>query len=81
MTASNNNEQMTAEQLFAKTEEKEVLSEKNKKDAEDKAMLDNVVKTLKSFKKVGRNEPCPCGAKKADGSPVKFKKCCINKVA
>ena len=26
-------------------------------------------------KKVGRNDPCPCGAKKSDGSPVKYKHC------
>ncbi len=26
--------------------------------------------------KVGRNDPCPCGAKKADGRPVKYKHCC-----
>ncbi|MFA6082606.1 MAG: preprotein translocase subunit SecA [Patescibacteria group bacterium] len=26
-------------------------------------------------KKVGRNDPCPCGAKKADGTPVKYKHC------
>ncbi|MCK5460284.1 preprotein translocase subunit SecA, partial [Candidatus Parcubacteria bacterium] len=26
--------------------------------------------------KVGRNDPCPCGAKKADGSPKKYKHCC-----
>src|SRR3989344_7578276 len=25
--------------------------------------------------KVGRNDPCPCGAKKADGTPVKYKNC------
>jgi len=25
--------------------------------------------------KVGRNDPCPCGAKKTDGTPVKYKKC------
>ncbi|MFA5954683.1 MAG: preprotein translocase subunit SecA [Patescibacteria group bacterium] len=25
--------------------------------------------------KIGRNEPCPCGAVKADGTPVKYKKC------
>jgi preprotein translocase subunit SecA len=24
---------------------------------------------------VGRNDPCPCGAKKADGTPVKYKHC------
>ena len=27
-------------------------------------------------KKVGRNDPCPCGAKKPDGSPKKYKHCC-----
>ncbi|MCR4314631.1 MAG: hypothetical protein NUV84_05300 [Candidatus Uhrbacteria bacterium] len=31
------------------------------------------------MKKVGRNEPCPCGAKKPDGSSVKFKRCHLNK--
>ena len=25
--------------------------------------------------KIGRNDPCPCGATKADGSPVKYKHC------
>ncbi|MEK7473191.1 MAG: preprotein translocase subunit SecA [Patescibacteria group bacterium] len=27
------------------------------------------------FKNVGRNEPCPCGATKEDGSPKKYKHC------
>jgi preprotein translocase subunit SecA len=27
-------------------------------------------------KKAGRNDPCPCGAKKSDGSPIKYKHCC-----
>jgi len=26
--------------------------------------------------RVRRNGPCPCGKKKADGSPMKFKNCC-----
>lgn len=26
--------------------------------------------------KVGRNDPCPCGATKEDGSPIKYKHCC-----
>lgn len=26
--------------------------------------------------KVGRNDPCPCGALRADGSPMKYKQCC-----
>lgn len=24
---------------------------------------------------VGRNDPCPCGAMKADGKPIKYKHC------
>jgi len=32
--------------------------------------------TAKSNKKVGRNDPCPCGATNADGTPKKYKKCC-----
>lgn len=32
--------------------------------------------TLKSQPKVGRNDPCPCGAKDPKtGSPIKYKKC------
>jgi len=31
--------------------------------------------TIHSSKKVGRNEPCPCGATKSDGRPVKYKHC------
>ncbi|PIS32163.1 preprotein translocase subunit SecA [Candidatus Peregrinibacteria bacterium CG08_land_8_20_14_0_20_41_10] len=26
--------------------------------------------------KVGRNDPCPCGAKRLDGTPKKYKNCC-----
>ena len=29
--------------------------------------------------KVGRNDPCPCGAKKEDGKPKKYKNCCYPK--
>lgn len=29
---------------------------------------------------VGRNDPCPCGAKGENGKPKKFKKCCMNNV-
>jgi len=28
-----------------------------------------------NFKNVGRNDPCPCGAKHPDGRPIKYKKC------
>ena len=27
----------------------------------------------------GRNDPCPCGRKKPDGTPVKYKNCCMKK--
>ncbi len=35
----------------------------------------NVVTQKPAINKVGRNDPCPCGAKKADGTPVKYKHC------
>ncbi len=30
--------------------------------------------------KIGRNDPCPCGALRPDGSPMKYKKCCELKI-
>ncbi|MDR2501914.1 MAG: preprotein translocase subunit SecA [Oscillospiraceae bacterium] len=30
---------------------------------------------VRASAKVGRNDPCPCGAKKPDGTPVKYKNC------
>jgi len=33
-------------------------------------------KPVKNDDKVGRNDPCPCGAKKANGKPKKYKQCC-----
>jgi len=33
-------------------------------------------KNGKIKKKVGRNDPCPCGATKPDGTPKKYKHCC-----
>ena len=29
----------------------------------------------RAMPKVGRNDPCPCGAKKSDGTPIKYKHC------
>ncbi|MDD5043267.1 MAG: preprotein translocase subunit SecA [Patescibacteria group bacterium] len=31
---------------------------------------------VEKVKKVGRNDPCPCGATKPDGTPKKYKHCC-----
>lgn len=36
-------------------------------------------KKYKNKNKVGVNDPCPCGAKKSDGTPIKYKKCCLLK--
>ena len=35
----------------------------------------DVPKTATDGPKVGRNDPCPCGAKKSDGMPLKYKHC------
>ena len=35
-----------------------------------------VQQVKRSSEKVGRNDPCPCGAKDASGRPKKYKKCC-----
>ena len=29
---------------------------------------------------IGRNDPCPCGSKKPNGEPKKYKKCCLPKL-
>jgi len=34
-----------------------------------------VTSASSAFAKVGRNDPCPCGTKKPDGRPVKYKHC------
>ncbi|MBM2817567.1 MAG: hypothetical protein HW401_157 [Parcubacteria group bacterium] len=38
----------------------------------DEEKSEPILKTVKT----GRNEPCPCGKLKADGTPIKYKKCC-----
>jgi preprotein translocase subunit SecA len=35
-----------------------------------------IKKTVVNKEKVGRNDPCPCGATNPDGTPKKYKKCC-----
>lgn len=32
---------------------------------------------VRKFKKIGRNDPCPCGAVDENGKPVKYKNCCL----
>jgi len=36
---------------------------------------------IRAQKAPGRNDPCPCGRKKPDGTPVKYKNCCMKKKA
>ena len=31
---------------------------------------------VKRAKKIGRNDPCPCGKKRPNGLPIKYKDCC-----
>ena len=42
---------------------------------------DEKPKPIRAQKMPGRNDPCPCGKKKPDGTPVKYKNCCMNKGA
>jgi peptide deformylase len=38
--------------------------------------LDGILMTDRSTSlRIGRNDPCPCGARNPDGKPVKFKRC------
>jgi preprotein translocase subunit SecA len=39
---------------------------------------DSTVKRMpvKKAQKIGRNDPCPCGKKRPNGLPMKFKDCC-----
>ena len=32
---------------------------------------------VRDYKKIGRNDPCPCGAVDENGKPKKYKKCCL----
>jgi peptide deformylase len=46
---------------------------------DSKLLIDSDIKTepiKRDVKKVGRNEPCPCGKVDSSGKRLKFKKCC-----
>jgi tetratricopeptide (TPR) repeat protein len=61
---------------MGKVEEARVMREQWKEDQEESIVehepYSPQLKTIHS-KKIGRNEPCPCG------SGLKYKKCCLNK--
>ena len=59
-----------ATEYFSADDEVRLFEEMNKAAAEAESKGYTVVKR----RKIGRNDPCPCGSGK------KFKKCCIDKV-
>jgi len=59
-----------ADWLYNLPEWDELLSDDQKKDIKKTY---NATKTVVKAKKIGRNDPCPCGSGK------KYKQCCINK--
>ncbi len=58
--------QKPQEQKLVLTGASETMEKKNES---------NTSLTPEHVEKIGRNEPCPCGAKKPDGTPVKYKHC------
>jgi len=61
---------------FHADEEKLKETQKNMKLAGAEGVSDNSSSSqIKNENKVGRNDPCPCGAKKEDGTPIKYKHC------
>jgi len=60
---------------FKQVDQGSSSSTNDKRDSKSGDLVKPKVKDA-SGKKVGRNDPCPCGAKKLDGTPKKYKKCC-----
>ena len=65
----------------------QVRKDQENKALERKSVAQNVVAGMQAGgrvkrqpvrveKKIGRNEPCPCGRIRDDGSPIKYKNCC-----
>jgi preprotein translocase subunit SecA len=66
----------------------QVRKDQETKSLERKSVAQNVVagmqtggarpkrQPIRVEKKVGRNEPCPCGRIREDGKPIKYKSCC-----
>ena len=62
---------------FQADEEKLKEAQKNMKLAGEEGVSDDSSSSpqIKNENKIGRNDPCPCGAKKEDGTPIKYKHC------
>lgn len=55
------------------SEEAKEFGEQNTKKVDGRIV--EVKPVVSNAPQVGRNDPCPCGARKADGTPVKYKNC------
>ncbi len=63
--------------LFVVRVRKEQPIERKSVAKADTAADQSLKKQPKRVQKIGRNDPCPCGKMKADGSrPLKYKECC-----
>jgi preprotein translocase subunit SecA len=58
-----------------KIEEVKKQMEENKNNPNPTVSVHSHNHEAEKFKDVGRNDPCPCGAKNKDGHPIKFKHC------
>jgi hypothetical protein len=45
-----------------------------------KKLITSTMLEMSTERKIGRNDPCPCGAMKIDKTPLKYKKCCGLKI-
>jgi len=59
----------------ANTSRQEIKLESNKNVGSSAAGAERADSSAVASTKAGRNDPCPCGAKKSDGTPVKYKHC------
>jgi len=57
----------------------EMMSEQAAEKKEVRNILAGQVVSESKKNEVGRNDPCPCGATKEDGTPKKYKKCHMNR--
>jgi preprotein translocase subunit SecA len=61
--------------LFRLTETARTDAERTRTNAEGGLRQSAFSPRESASQKVGRNDPCPCGAKRPDGRPYKYKQC------
>ena len=76
---SRNSQEQISEPMSTSRVDDEVVSRKNDVEVTVRHKSDSTPSESSSsssaFDKVGRNDPCPCGAKHEDGRPIKYKHC------